>query len=56
MGTFVTIITVAFFPHWICSLISMQYCSSVGACMDRNDGVYAVQSFLSAEGRVSQYC
>jgi len=32
MGLFVTITTVAFFAHWTCNLISMQWCS----CMGRN--------------------
>jgi len=36
MGVFVTIITVAFFAHWTCSLISMQWCcckvGDVGEC------------------------
>jgi|SRR6218665_2075021 len=53
MGIFVTIITVAFFAHWTCSLISMHWRS----CMGRKPGTlgFAVQSLLSAEESVSLY-
>jgi len=45
----VTIITVAFFAHWACSLISMQWYCCMGTLGN------AVYSLLSAEERVSHY-
>jgi len=50
MTIFVTIIRVAFFADWTCSLISMQWCFVCAGTLGS-----AVHSLLSAEERVSRY-
>jgi len=54
MRIFVTIVTVAFFAHWTCSLISLQWCCWQFVAWAGTLG-NAVHSLVSAEERVSYY-
>ena len=53
MGILVTIITVAFFDHWTCSLISKQ--GVVAWAETLGWGMSFTRTLLSAEERVSHY-
>jgi len=59
MKILVTIITVAFFAQWTCSLMSMQWRSCMGGnsgeCRSFHRFKSMVHSLLSAEERVSHY-
>src|SRR6218665_863174 len=55
MGIFVTIIIVAFFAHWTCSLISMLALHCRGIVAWAKTLWCAVNSLLSTEERVSHY-
>ena len=52
MRMFETIVTVAFFAHWTCSLISLQWCCWQFVAWAGTLG-NAVQALLTAEERVS---